>query len=120
DWMTNIAFSLAPTVTVVRALMMRSSITRPDWTRPMRRTFGPTACAIARITAVICPGRPPGAAPGPAFIAMIVFARFRKVLGRESGRTRTMFPENEPTHGTARPIVHRAEAHGLGVCRWWG
>ena len=39
--MTNIAFSLAPTVTLVRCLMMRSSMTRPPWTSPMRSTLGP-------------------------------------------------------------------------------
>ena len=36
-------------------LMMRSSITLPPCTTPMRRTFGPVA-ATARITAVICRG----------------------------------------------------------------
>ncbi len=38
---TNVDFSLCPTTTLVRCLMMRSSMTRPDWTRPIRRTFGP-------------------------------------------------------------------------------
>ena len=60
---TNMFFSLAPTVTCVRCLMMRSSITRPAWISPMRSTLGPLA-ATARIIAVICPGCAPGA-PGP-------------------------------------------------------
>src|SRR5687768_1620896 len=41
----------------------------------MRRTLGPACTDIARITAVICPGRPPGpgtpppgCCPGPTFI----------------------------------------------------
>src|SRR5581483_7816744 len=70
EGMTNIAFSLWPTVTVVRCLMMRSSTTRPACTTPIRRTFGPACCATARITAVICPGRP-CCPPGPICIDML-------------------------------------------------
>ena len=44
-------FSLAPTVTWVRCLMMRSSATSP-LTTPMRSTLGPDVGGYRRITAV--------------------------------------------------------------------
>ena len=50
---TNIAASLEPTVTVVRCLMTRSSMTRPCCTMPTRMTRGPEPTRTARITAVI-------------------------------------------------------------------
>ena len=80
---TNMDFSLGPTVTLVRCLTMRSSRMRPAATRPMRRTFGPVACCMARMTAVICPGRPDcPCGPKPWFICDILYARFSEVLGR--------------------------------------
>ncbi len=50
---TNMLFSLGPMVTCERCLITRSSMTLPPCTRPMRSTFGPVTCGIARITAVI-------------------------------------------------------------------
>jgi hypothetical protein len=77
-WTTNIDFSLGPTDTLVRCLTMRSSRMRPDATTPMRRTFGPVACCMARMTAVICPGRvaPCCPTPGPWFICDMPKAPF--------------------------------------------